>query len=269
VPDKTRESSALTTTHAGRLAVNASVPVRSSRWPARLDVAQSVSGLLLALFMWGHMVFVSSILVSKDAMWTITKLFEGYFFFGRSYPWIVSVIIGAVFALFIAHAGLALRKFPANYRQYALFRHHMQGMRHEDTTLWYWQVITGFALFFLASAHLWWMITHPGNIGPYASSDRVWGDHFWVLYLVLLFAVEIHGGVGLYRLAVKWGVFEGRDPAASRRRLRRVKWTITVFLIALGLATLAAYVRIGMAHEAQRGERYTPAWVGHQEEHAP
>ena len=41
-------------------------------------------GLLLALFMWVHMVFVSSILISKDAMWTVTKFFEGYFFFGTS-----------------------------------------------------------------------------------------------------------------------------------------------------------------------------------------
>ena len=59
---------------------------RKSRWPARLDLVQSGTGLVLALFMWGHMFFVSSILISHDAMWTITKFFEGYFFFGRSYP---------------------------------------------------------------------------------------------------------------------------------------------------------------------------------------
>ena len=28
---------------------------RKSRWPARMDLAQSASGLLLGLFMWGHM----------------------------------------------------------------------------------------------------------------------------------------------------------------------------------------------------------------------
>ena len=55
-----------------------------------------MSGLLLALFMWVHMVFVSSILISNDAMWTITKFFEGYFFFGRSYPWIVSLAVSGV-----------------------------------------------------------------------------------------------------------------------------------------------------------------------------
>ena len=67
------------------------IRARKSHWPARLDLVQSASGLVLALFMWGHMAFVSSILLGKDAMWTITKFFEGYFFFGRSYPWIVSL----------------------------------------------------------------------------------------------------------------------------------------------------------------------------------
>src|ERR1700757_3257613 len=69
---------------------------RKSRWPARLDLLQSASGLALALFMWGHMFFVSSILLGKDAMWTVTKFFEGYFFFGRSYPGIVSTVVAAV-----------------------------------------------------------------------------------------------------------------------------------------------------------------------------
>ena len=65
----------------------------ASRWPARLDWLQSVSGLVLALFMWGHMFFVSSILLGKDAMWTVTRFFEGYFFFGRSLPWLVSLVV--------------------------------------------------------------------------------------------------------------------------------------------------------------------------------
>src|SRR5678815_6117683 len=91
---------------------------RKSRWPARLDLTQSATGLVLVLFMWGHMFFVSSILVGKDAMWTVTKFFEGYFFFGASYPWIVSVVVAFVIALIVTHAVLAMRKFPASYRQY-------------------------------------------------------------------------------------------------------------------------------------------------------
>jgi fumarate reductase subunit C len=95
---------------------------RKSRWPARLDWTQSVSGLILALFMWGHMFFVSSILLGKDAMWVVTRFFEGYFILGRSYPWIVSIAVAGVLALLVVHAMLALRKFPINYRQYRAFR---------------------------------------------------------------------------------------------------------------------------------------------------
>ncbi len=234
---------------------------RKSRWPARMDFAQSASGLVLALFMWGHMFFVSTILVSKDAMWTVTKFFEGYFVLGASYPGVVSVVVAGVLALIMLHAFLAMRKFPANYRQYRTFLGHRRLMAHEDTTLWWVQVVTGFLLFFMAAVHLYQMMMHPGAIGPYGSADRVWSGRWWPLYLVLLFAVELHGGVGLYRLCVKWGWLEGKDPAASRHRLKVAKWVLTVFFLALGLATLGAYMKIGHEHAARAGERYTPAWV--------
>lgn len=234
---------------------------RKSRLPARLDFAQSATGLILALFMWGHMFFVSTILLGNDAMWRITKFFEGYFFFGQSYPWLVSCVVAVVIALFVTHAFLALRKFPINYRQFRTYRAHMRGMHHEDTTLWFWQVATGFALFFLASVHLYIMLTQPERIGPYGSGDRMWTDIMWPLYLVLLFAVEIHGGIGLYRLCIKWGWFLGATPDATRRRLKVLKWALTAFFLALGLATLAAYVKIGIAHAPNYGQPYTPAWV--------
>ncbi len=195
---------------------------RRSHWPARLDLAQSASGLVLALFMWVHMFFVSSILLGNDAMWTVTKFFEGYFFFGRSYPWIVSIVVASIIALVVTHAVLAMRKFPINYRQFGTFRSHMRMMHHEDTTLWFWQVFTGFALFFLASVHLYIMLTRPDRIGPFESADRVWTEHFWPLYILLLLAVELHGGIGLYRLAVKWGWFARRERDAAPAQGRQM-----------------------------------------------
>jgi fumarate reductase subunit C len=234
--------------------------VRKSRWPAKLDFTQSATGLVLALFMWGHMFFVSTILISQDAMWTITKFFEGYFFFGKAYPILVSFVVAGVFFLFIVHAALALRKFPINYRQYREYRDHMGMMRHEDTTLWYWQVVTGFAMFFLASVHLYQMMMHPEAIGPWQSADRVWSGLWWPLYLVLLFAVELHGGIGLYRLCVKWGWMEGKDPAATRKNLKMLKWALSAFFIVLGLVTLAAYIKIGMGRDARIGKEFVPSW---------
>ena len=192
-----------------------------SRLPALLDLGQSLSGLLLALFMWGHLVFVSSILIGEDAMYAVTRMFEGYYLFGRSYPWLVSLAVFAVICLFVLHAGLAMRKFPASYRQYRDLRAHQSALRHGDTRLWLVQVYTGFAMFFLGSAHLFSMLVKPDQIGPYASADRVWGG-MWPIDLLLLLAVALHGGIGLYRLALKWGWPTLGEANVSRRRLRRL-----------------------------------------------
>jgi fumarate reductase subunit C len=234
---------------------------KKSRWPGRMDLVQSLTGLALGLFMWGHMFFVSTILISNDAMWIVTKFFEGYFIFGKAYPLIVSCVVAGVTALVVAHAFLAMRKFPANYHQYRMFIGHRRLLAHEDTTLWWVQVITGFMLFFLATVHLYQMLMHPGAIGPYQSADRVWSGGWWPLYLVMLFAVELHGGIGLYRLVVKWGWFEGKDPNASRKRLKLLKWALTVFFLVLGLATLAAYMKLGYERRHHVGDAYTPSWV--------
>jgi fumarate reductase subunit C len=62
-------------------------------------------------------------------------------------------------------------------------------------------------------------------------------------------------------VALKWGWFEGKDPAVTRRRLRAFKWAITAFFLALGLATLAAYIKIGIEHAPQYGQPYVPSWA--------
>jgi len=229
-----------------------------NRWPARLDVIQGVTGLLLVLFMWAHMGFVSSILISKDAMYFVARMFEGEPILGRPYPLLVSLVVTVVFVLFATHALLALRKFPSSYRQYRALHQHLRWFHHPDTVLWVLQVITGFALFFLASVHLYQMAFHPGDIGPYESADRVWTGRMWPLYLVMLFAVELHGGIGFYRLLVKWGVFLGDNAKRNRGRLRNIKWAITAFFLVLGLITLGAYMKIGIEHADRAGERYVP-----------
>jgi len=89
--------------------------------PARLDLLQSITGLILALFIAAHLLFEASILISKEAMYTVTKFFEGYYFFGEAYPGIISFLAAAISIVFILHAITAIRKFPSSYRQYRLF----------------------------------------------------------------------------------------------------------------------------------------------------
>lgn len=234
-------------------------PRRKSRWPARLDLLQSASGLFLALFLMAHMFFVSSILISQEAFYTVARFFEGAWLLGKPQPMLVSGVVIVIMVIFIVHAWLAMRKFPAGYRQYRAFVAHKNRLRHGDTSLWWLQIWTGFALFFMATIHLYDMLTQPALIGPYESADRVWTGNMWPLYLMLLFAAELHASVGLYRLAIKWGWFDAAEPELSRRRLLWAKHGLGAFFITLGLVTLAAYVDLGRAHADRAGERYVPA----------
>jgi len=231
---------------------------KKSRLPAKLDFWQSATGLFLGLFMWGHMLFVSTILISKDFMYTITKMFEGSFIFGEGKPIIVGILVFFVFAVFIMHAMLALRKFPISYKQYKILLTHTVSLKHDDTKLWFIQVITGFIMFFLGSVHLYIIMTNPEKIGPFASADRMFSDLMWPLYIVLLLAVEFHGSIGLYRLAVKWGWFDGEDARETRKKLKKAKWGATIFFLLLGFASFAAYMKIGIEHKDNYGERYKP-----------
>ena len=228
-------------------------------WPARMDLLQSLTGLLLVLFIWGHMFFESSILLGKDAMLWVTRMFEGAHIFDKPYPLLVSGAVAAIFVLIAVHAILALRKFPGSYRQYHSFHRHMGAMQHADTTLWYVQVITGFAMFFLASSHLYVVFVQPDNIGPYASSDRVWTGRFWILYVLLLISVHLHAGIGMYRLAMKWWPFKAASAALARKRLKLAMWCVIAFFLCLGSASLVTYMKIGYEHADRAGERYVPA----------
>ncbi|MDH5464994.1 MAG: fumarate reductase cytochrome b subunit [Thiovulaceae bacterium] len=235
--------------------------VKKSRTPAKLDYIQSATGLTLALFMWGHMMLVSSILLGEEAMYTVTKFLEGQFVFGESYPLLVSGAAGFIFIVFIAHAAVAIRKFPGSFKEYRIYRAHMKRMKHSDTNLWFYQVFTAFVMFFLGSVHLYIIMTNPSEIGPYASADRIVSEWMAPLYILLLLAVEFHGSIGLYRLAIKWGWFEGKDAKKSRKRLKVYKWFITVFFLVLGFLSLAAYIKIGISHQDKVGERYVPTSI--------
>ncbi len=233
---------------------------RKSRLPAKLDYIQSATGLILGLFMWGHMLLVSTILISKDFMYGVTKFLEASFIFEDGEPLIITLFTATIFIIFIIHAAMGMRKLPGNFKQYQVMKAHANYMGHEDTKLWFTQAFTGFAMFFLGSIHLYIIMTNPADIGPYASADRVWSEWMWPLYILLLLAVELHGTIGLYRLAVKWGWFDGKDPKATRAKLKSWKKILTIFFLVLGFATLGAYMKIGYEQVQNNnvGNKYTP-----------
>jgi len=229
---------------------------KKSKIPARLDFLQSVTGLFLALFITFHILFESSILLGKGAMYKLTKMFEGEPFIEGGEPLIISALAFVIFSMFIFHAFLAVRKFPASYKEYQRYRAHRKLLKHDDTNLWLIQITTGFAMFFLGSIHLYMMMTEPEKIGPYASADRIYSDWMWPMYLLLLISVVLHSWVGVYRLIIKWGWFDGKDPRKNRKRSKLVIKALIVIYLVLGLVSLASYMKIGYDHKDDYGSRY-------------
>ena len=125
--------------------------------------------------MWGHMFFVSSILISKDAMWTITKFFEGYFFFGRPYPGIVSFVVAGVIALLVVPRVPRDAQVPDQLPAVPDFPrpHEADAARGHDAV-----VLAGRSPASRCSSSRrrtsTVMLTHPALIGPFESADRVW-----------------------------------------------------------------------------------------------
>jgi fumarate reductase subunit C len=229
-------------------------PVEMKKWPAWLDLAQSLTGLALVAFMWVHLMLVSSVHISKDAMNTIAGFFELKFLHpeGHGYPAVVVVIGIIIFSIFILHAGIAMRKFPATWKQYRLLNRQMGMMKHADTNLWFIQALTGFIMFFFGSVHLYTMISQAANINADAAADRFVSGNLWPMYLILHLSVGLHLVVGMYRLAVKWGPFDGKNPRRNRVIMKRVRDALIVFYLVIGLFTLKEYIKIGLENRTER-----------------
>ncbi|AXH10791.1 fumarate reductase, cytochrome b subunit [Malaciobacter halophilus] len=231
---------------------------KKSRTPAKLDMWLTASGVILALFMMGHMLFVSTILLGKDVMYKVTKAFELEFLFEGGIPAVVSFFVLAITIVFIVHAILGIRKFPTSYKAYIKIKEHAKMMKHNDTSMWMFQWVSGLIMMFAAMVHLFIMFTQPQNIGPFGSAYRVVEDHMWLLYVVLLICVEIHGSVGLYRAAMKWGWFDGDNPKETRAKMLKVKKLLSVVFLTLGVVTLLAYIKIGLENDIAPGQKYQP-----------
>ncbi|MGS0682777.1 fumarate reductase cytochrome b subunit [Shewanella sp. 125m-7] len=212
-----------------------------SNWSGWLDLSQSISGAVLAVFLWTHLLLVSSILLGEGAMTWVAKTMELSFLSddGHGYPWVVSIIAVLIAAIVLLHVLVAIHKLPLSLRQQKALRLQLNVVKHGDTRLWVWQAITGVVILLLLPVHLWLIGVAPETIGPYGSADRIWQQGAWLLYLPLLLCVELHAAIGVYRLAVKWGA--ARD-LNTRIRLKKIKTIISVIFIVVGLASLLAFL---------------------------
>jgi len=244
---------------------------KKSRLPARLDFLQSGTGLVLGLFVWVHIGLDASIIMGPDAFTWVSKNMELAFLSdtGHGYPIAVFFAVFVVFTLFIIHALLGMRKFPNSWKQHRIMKDQMAMMKHQDTNLWYIQILTGFIMFFAGSVHLYTMLTHPGSIDPYLCAGRVVSDNMWFVYLILLVAVALHGNIGLYRLCMKWGWFQGTDYQRGREiraKLKNLRNKLIIVFLSVGLLALLVFAIIGLRHKGSEPNQPSYATQTHETE---
>ncbi|AQW88122.1 fumarate reductase, cytochrome b subunit [Campylobacter pinnipediorum subsp. caledonicus] len=220
---------------------------KKSRCTASWDRLQSITGLVLACFILCHMVFTSTIIFGKDAFNAVVEFAEASFLFEGGLPIITNLIAAFIFVVFMVHAFLAMRKFPANFKQYIMFVGHKNRIKHFDTTLWWFQFLTGFVLFFTASAHLVDIMFNPTKITAETSATNFETLEFF--YLALLIFMVVHASIGMYRLYVKWISIDGANRQEMLEKRNKARTIIfAVFGVLATIALIADFIWIGLGH---------------------
>ena len=206
--------------------------MKNPRFVARVDLIEMISGLLLVLFMFGHMLMLSTILFGPDTMNALAKFLE-------SPPLYMAQVGGlGMAALILIHLVTAGRKLPIRVREQTMIWRLSRQLRHTDTWLWLIQAVTGMIILLFAAIHLWViMTTFP--IQAMKSSARV-AQSYGYLYLPMILIVELHVGIGLYRAVIKWTAF-------NRRVGSTIKWGLTGIFLVIGYSILARFWLYGIS----------------------
>jgi len=214
------------------MSVDTAIYVRGpSRVSAYLDWLQMLTGLFLIGFMWSHMVLVASVNLGAGAMNTLARFFEDTY---------MAQVGGPIIAFgFLLHFVLAARKVPFRLEQQSAIWKHSKVLRHGDTWLWLVQVITAMVILIMGSIHMWTILTDL-PITAAKSAARIQGGFWLVFYLILLPMVELHVGIGFYRIGVKWGVIK----RSGRKGFKRFENVLTGIFILIGLITIIRFMTL-------------------------
>ena len=197
----------------------------SGRADVYVDLLASASGLFLASFVWIHMLFVSTILLGGTIFNYVPLILDETYI---SYVGIFMVIVAI-----LLHLVVAGRRIPTRFQEQRIVWRHARSLGHRDTWLWLVQIVTGMSILILASIHIW-MVLYGWPITTAASAGRIQTGMFW-LYLILLPIAELHTGIGVYRIFIKWGWVD-------RHKVNKALNVVTLVILGLGLASLLVFL---------------------------
>lgn len=217
-----------------KMTIDTTMYVRApNRTSAYLDWLQMLTGAGLILFMWSHMILVSSIILGPGVMNTLARFLEETYM-----PQVGGPLIAVTF---LFHFVLAARKVPFRAEKQSSIWKLSRQLRHMDTWLWMVQAATAMVILIMGSIHMWTVLSDL-PITAFKSAARIQGGFWLVFYLILLPMVELHVGIGFYRIAIKWGLIRRK----KRQGFKRFENMLTAFFILIGLIALARFWFLAM-----------------------
>jgi len=203
----------------------------SLRTAAYLDFIQMLTGVGLILFMWSHMILVASINLGPETMNRLAKFLEDTY---------MAQVGGPLIAItFLLHFVLAARKLPFRSQEQQAMWAHSRRLHHLDTWLWIVQAGTAMIILIMGSIHIWTVLTTL-PITAAKSATRIQGGFWLVFYIILLPLIELHVGIGFYRIGVKWGVIT----RSNRPFYKRFENILTLIFMIIGAFTLVSFYRL-------------------------
>jgi fumarate reductase subunit C len=214
------------------MAVNATMHLaRPSRRDAFLDWLQMLSGASLILFMWCHMLLVSSVVISPKLMNAIAWFFEATCMVQLGGP--------VIFLVFLVHFVLAARKIPFTATDQQIIWTHARLLKHRDTWLWLVQAGTAMLILIMGGIHMW-VVLNDLPITAAKSAARVASGGWTLFYLILLPVAELHVSIGFYRILMKWGFVSSQE----RPKAKRFELILFGIFMAVGILTLIRFLTL-------------------------
>ncbi len=88
----------------------------------------------------------------------------------------------------------------------------------------------------MGSIHIWTILTNL-PITAAKSAARIQGGFWLVFYIILLPMIELHVGIGFYRIGVKWGIIT----RSNRPFFKRFENILTLIFLIIGAVTLYTF----------------------------
>lgn len=212
------------------MAVDATMHLdRPGKRDAFMDWIQMLSGAVLVLFMWCHMILVSSVIISPAIMNAIAWFFEATYMAQLGGP--------CIFLVFLMHFVLAARKIPFTAGDQKTIWSHAKLLKHRDTWLWIVQAGTAMVVLIMGGIHMW-VVLNDLPITAAKSAARMANGGWTLFYIVLLPAVELHVSVGFYRILVKWGFITTN----TRPKAKRAELILFATFMTVGILTIIRFL---------------------------